>query len=357
MENTAKDIKILYFYHVRMSFVAKDIEFISGRYPVKEFRFNTKDKRSIPINLLKQFVFLVMHIRSANLIICFFAGYHSLLPALIGRIFKRPVMIFLGGADVYRYPSFGYGHFNKFLIGKFTCFSARLADLLLPVDECLMHNVSYYYNKDDLQQGIKYFCPELKTPHKTVHLEYDPDLFFRRNSARPRNSFITVAFGIEGASFVRKGIDMIIDVARLLPDCDFVILGCSQDVIKIPFTSNVSFLPPVPYEKLPEVYSAYRFYLQLSIAEGFPSAICEAMLCECVPIGSKVAAIPYIIGDTGFILDKRNVMDLMDIIQSALSVDDLDSYGRKARERISRLFYPGSRREKIIEIIDGFVIS
>jgi len=286
-------------------------------------------------------------------IVCFFAGYHSLLPALFGRVFRKPLLIFLGGADAYRYPSFNYGHFNKFLISKFTCLSARLADLLIPVDDCLIYSESDYYDKEYARQGIRYFCRNLKTPSQTIRLEYNPDFFYGKSDARDRNAFITAAFGIEGSSFVRKGIDLIIGVAKLLPDCEFTILGCKSDVIKVPFTENVKFIPPVPYEKLAEVYSLHRFYLQLSIAEGFPSAICEAMLCECVPIGSKVAAIPFIVGDTGFILGKRDVLQLKDLIKAAVAREDLPELGTNARKRIMEKFYPGARSEKIYKIIDG----
>ncbi|MCK9398788.1 MAG: glycosyltransferase family 4 protein [Bacteroidales bacterium] len=351
MNKTSKDKKILYFYAVRMSFVARDIEIMKRRYPLTEYYLDTKKKWKIPLRLFHQFIFLLAHIRSAKTIICFFAGYHSLLPALFGRIFSKPVLIFLGGADAYRYPSFNYGHFNKFLIGKFTCLSARLADLLIPVDDSLMYSESDYYDAEYAKQGIRHFCRDLKTPSQTISLEYDPDLFYRKSENVAGNTFITAGFGIEGSSFVRKGIDIIIEVAKLLPDCEFTVLGCSPDVIKVPFTANVKFIPPVPYEKLAGIYSQNRFYLQLSIAEGFPSAICEAMLCECIPIGSKVAAIPLIVGDTGFILEKRDVNQLKGIIEIALAREDLPELGRKARQRISEKFHPGARSEKIYEIL------
>jgi len=354
MNKTNKDKKILYFYPVRMSFVARDIEMMKKRYPLSEYHLDTKKKWKIPLNLLNQFIFLLKNIKSVKILICFFAGYHSLLPALFGRIFRKPVLIFIGGSDAYRYPAFNYGHFNKFFIGKFTCLSARLVDLLIPVDDCLMFSESDYYDQKYARQGIRFFCRNLETPSQTIRLEYDPDLFYRKSERNERNTFITAGFGIEGPSFVRKGIDLIIEVAGLLPECEFTILGCSSEVIKVPFTDNVKFIPPVPYDKLPEIYSRHRFYLQLSIAEGFPSAICEAMLCECVPIGSNVAAIPYIIGNTGFILEKRDVNLLRNLLLNVVNNDELPALGALARQRIMENFYPGSRSRQLYEILDQF---
>ena len=78
------------------------------------------------------------------------------------------------------------------------------------------------------------------------------------------------------------------------------------------------------------------------MSEGFPNALCEAMLCGCIPIGSNVASIPHIIGDKGYILKQKNEILLQNLISNLdnYSITHLD-----VNEQISTNF-PLKRREK-----------
>ena len=114
--------------------------------------------------------------------------------------------------------------------------------------------------------------------------------------------------------------------------------------LKMEIPENVHFIGRVEHKNMRASLARSSFYLQLSMSEGFPNAICEAMLCECVPIGSAVNAIPEIISDTGFILEKRNVEELATLLEKAFE-SDTDTLGLKARERISA-FFPRNRREE-----------
>ena len=105
----------------------------------------------------------------------------------------------------------------------------------------------------------------------------------------------------------------------------------------------------MPYEDLPAYYASHEFYLQLSMWEGFPSAPCEAMLCGCVPIVSSVAALPEIVGDTGFILQKKDLTELEALIQKALD-SDIPARSQKARERIMKR-WPSNERNKLVELV------
>ncbi len=94
---------------------------------------------------------------------------------------------------------------------------------------------------------------------------------------------------------------------------------------------NVFFLGKLTPERLRNYYNKSQFYIQLSIFEGFSVALCEAMLCGCIPIGSSVNVIPEIIGDSGFIFHKKDITELENLIHKVLSVEHKDELGKKGR--------------------------
>jgi glycosyltransferase involved in cell wall biosynthesis len=300
--------------------------------------------------LIRQFFYLLFHWGKFDYHVAFFAGYHSALPALFAKWSGKKSYIFLGGTDCFRYPSFRYGNFTKTWYGAFTCFSASKASLLIPVSHNLVDSESNYYKEDFTKQGIYHWCEDLHTPHQVIPLEYNPSMFHRLDVERKENSFISVAFGIEGTSFVRKGIDKIVMLAKNFPQYHFTIIGTSKEKFPVSVPENLDLIPPVPYEDLPKYYSAHQFYLQLSIAEGFPSAICEAMLCECIPIGSDVAAIPEIMGANGFLVKERIDKVIMQEVEKAVAFSDKNILGKKSRQHIVDHFGPGARIHKLMAL-------
>ena len=116
-------------------------------------------------------------------------------------------------------------------------------------------------------------------------------------------------------------------------------------------SDNVIFLGKLEVEELQIYYKKARFNFQLAVFEGFGLALCEGMLSQCIPIGSSVNAIPHIIGDTGYIVQSKNINELQLIINKALSAGNKNERGKQAQQRIIELFPFEKRKKRLIELI------
>ncbi|MCC6841113.1 MAG: glycosyltransferase family 4 protein [Flavobacteriales bacterium] len=343
--------KLVYCTPVLVSFAANDINLLGERFDVKVFQFKPRRKWHTPLTLLRQLLFLARHLPSSRIAVCQFAGYHSLLPAVLGRLMGKTVLLVLGGTDCVKFPSIRYGNYTRWPLGAITKWSLQLAHHLAPVDEALVESRQAYTSdpRDPQVQGYRGLFPEIRTPCTVIAYGYDPARF-RCDVEKQPMSFITAA-QMNPPNFHRKGIDLIFAMADRFPQCTFTILGNTPTMKYERVPPNVALHNFIPYEELPGFYARHRFYLQLSIWEGFPSAPCEAMLCECVPIASTVAALPEIVGDTGFLLERKDPERLQQLIELALAAD-LEAMGKRARQRIMDKFPPSERR-KFLALVEG----
>jgi len=342
--------RVFYTHSVKTSFVRKDVSLLEENYYVKTFYFNPNNKFLVPFQFIKQFFVAGFLIIKSDIVITQFAGYQSFIPALFAKIYGKPSLIILGGTDCVSFPSIRYGNFFRPGLKQFTAWSLRLATHLSPVHKSLVRS-KYTYTSDDYpEQGYLAFCPKVKAPFTELFYGYDSTQF-RNDQEKIPNSFITVGF-LSPVTYYRKGIDLIIELAKTKPNYSFTIVGGTINdlpIDKVP--DNVKLVNSVSYDELKDLYAKHEFYFQLSICEGFPSAICEAMLCGCIPIGSDVAAIPEIIGETGFVLKHKDDKELLHLIKKATDCDK-DKHSSLARNWIMENF-PLDSRNKLIELVNS----
>ncbi len=340
--------KVLYFYTAESPFVEKDIRIISLQFDVIPFHFNVYQKKQLVLILLRQLVFLIRHIFSAKLIVCQFAGLHALLPVHFAKWWSKRSVIVAGGTDCVSFPSIAYGNFSKPRNASITTSCFKNSSLILPVHQSLVLSDYSYQDKDYPQQGIHYFIPDLKTPIKVVHNGYDSNYWNRGEVEKQEASFFTVLGHLNSRFTLQlKGIDLFIEAAKAFPEARFTILGGAGIQLEDK-PANLHLISNIWGAELVRVFAAQQFYMQLSMSEGFPNALSEAMLCECVPIVSNVGGMPDIVGDCGFILKKKDKNLLLDLINTALHHKSLDQKGTCARQRISKL-YTYENREAGIE--------
>lgn len=353
--NTHKG-KLVYIAPSQTSFVTNDIVMFLKSYHVITNIYNWKKKHLTPLFLFRQFFFLIYHLPQSKAAIASSGGYWTLLPAFLGKIFRTPFFIVLNGSDCAALPQLNYGDLRKPLLKKINGLSYKHAKILLPVSSSLIFTKNTYYTDDKSSyQGIKHFFPSLPTKTRVIPNGFDYTFWSpMRTINKEPNSFLAV---FSPSQFILKGGDIIIETAKAFPEYRFYIAGITNAPEGVDPGDNVSFLGYLEKEKLKEYYSRSQYYFQLSIYEGFGCALCEAMLCKCIPIVSSVNILPEIVGETGFVLQKRRVTDLINLINKAMHENVQKQPGNQARQRIIDQ-YPMERREyEMKEIISGVSIS
>lgn len=346
--------RILYFYVAPSSFVKKDIAILEESFEVEKRLISIRTKWRIPFVLLGQFFFLLFTRKRGVVAVTQFAGFHSLVPALFSRISGLRSVIVLGGTDCVSFPSIGYGNFSRKLLGAFTAASMKWSDLLLPVDETLVHYRYTYQPNDGDAQGYLAHRPHIKTRHQVIYNGYDAAAWTFGDAVREPGSFVTIGAGLSGKYATLKGIDLIVEAARQRPQYTFYIVGgAGLPIENAP--ENLILNGLIPNEQLNAYLHTKESYLQLSLSEGFPNALCEAMLSGCIPVVSAVGAMPKIIGENGFILEHKSIAGLLVLLDElqALSESGKKQLAAAARSRIADHFPEENRKIQLTDAIRG----
>jgi glycosyltransferase involved in cell wall biosynthesis len=344
---------VLFFFPNYSTFVERDGKLMSAKFDVKSFAFNSANKYYIPFSFIRQFFFLCFHIFHTRIIVCQIAAWHSVLPVVFARLFGKPSIIFLAGTDCAYFPSLRYGNFCKPLLARATAFSVRKATCIAPKHQSLIRAPYTYHPSGQPEQGIACFVKNLKTPYVVIPNGFDSNRFKPMQQIRSHNSFITVAAGMGTDNINQlKGVDLILEVAPHLPHCTFTLVGMAPQARIKNLPANVIVLPEQNQEQLCQLYNEHRFYLQLSLSEGFPNAVCEAMLCGCVPVVSNVNALPDIADHAGFVLQQHAVSELRDVISKALAAD-WDALSQKARNHIIANYSMEQRLNKLFDLFEA----
>lgn len=342
------------------SFVRKDYEILRKRFSVRQFHYqSTKNPIGFAIQMTKTLFASLRFATRSDLVFIWFADYHSLFPALIGRLTGKKVVVVTGGFDAVAIPQLSYGVFVRKNF-RYWCAAStyRFANLILPVDSSLESGFNHYAENGGiaLPVGVRQFVPDLKSRIEVLPTGYDPGIWKRDTTVDRKPSVLTVAYVNKEQTFRLKGFDLLIETAQLLPGTVFTLAGMSpemQEKYRNKIPSNVRLLGPVQYHELPALYSSHQVYAQLSLSEGLPNSLCEAMLCECVPVGSQVNGIPTAIGRTGYLLQKHDAKEASQLITCALNSGD--ETGKAARARIMENFPEQNREEKLISLLNEII--
>ena len=344
--------KVTFVYSVLTSFIRNDIEILNNmNVSLSQIRSNPyKDFLYFFINRFKEFFKSIFFIPKSQLVICWFCDYHGLIPLILSKLFKKKFVVIVGGYDAVSYKELKYGVFQKRnLRSKIASFIYNYATEIWVVHKSLKDGCKNSKNLLNIDSGIKTFLKNLNTEIKEVPTGYDFSFWKPKKTTRNKKTILTVANIDNFQTFKRKGLPQFIELARNLNNFKFTIVGLSKKMIlEIEKPKNITLIGKVNSNKLVELYSENFFYYQGSIIEGLPNVLCEAMLCECIPIGNNVFGISDAIGDTGFIFQGFKELNKVKIFLQS----KIDLNGKKARERIKKK-YPLSKRVNTYKILLG----
>lgn len=276
-------------------------------------------------------------------ILCWFGTVYAAVAVLWAKLFRKKTIIILGGMDAVKIPELGYGIWT-------TPWKARLLRLAYPRADALLA-VSPTF-RESLSQLVRYDASNVYVAPTAC----DTTFWYPEGNKEP--IVLTVAhsgFRVNPEEALRrfriKGLDWLFRCAAQMPDIHFILVGYHQtllDQMGIPTPPNIKSLDFLSPEFLRNYYRRARVYCQPSLSEGLPNALCEAMACACVPVGSDAGGIPDAIGDSGFIAPYGKDELLIDALWKAIQSESL---GMIARERIIQRFSPERRLHDLARFI------
>ena len=133
---------ILFVYVNYSSFVKADFEILSTFADVTKYQFKPgKGIIKTGIELFKEFTFLVRKGLKYDAVFIWFGDYHSMLPVLFAKIFRKKSFVVIGGYDVSTLSDFKYGAFTHPVRAFFTRTTFKYASLCFPVADALSEPV------------------------------------------------------------------------------------------------------------------------------------------------------------------------------------------------------------------------
>ncbi|MCX6245484.1 MAG: glycosyltransferase family 4 protein [Bacteroidetes bacterium] len=348
---------ILFIKPANYSFANNDQKILEKHFRVKTFLIGRKNAGFHFIwRIANLVVFILINAPRARVMVTWFADYHAAVMVFLGKIFNCKVVIIAGGQEAVCYPELKKGVYYKKFRAFFVKYALRRAGLILPNHQSLVYHENFYYDPSGKKDGMKHYIPDLKTKIIVLPNGIETDKFFRDPSIpKDPNTILTVGTMNGTNDFINKGFDLFIELASRNPDLNFILIGIKKQFLpwieehhpwkelknlKVIF----SFCP---HEVLFHSYNEAGVFVQASITEGMPNTLCEAMLCECIPVGSNVNGIPDAMGDTGIIVMKRDIAELESAVRKAVKL----SSGPAARKWITGHFSYADREKNLIRIL------
>jgi glycosyltransferase involved in cell wall biosynthesis len=326
--------RILFVHNDLASFVQSDLQLLRERYPVTDLYL--RSKRFNPAALL---VAVAQH----DLVVGWFASWHTFLPLLFAYTLGKPSLLIVGGYDLANMPEIGYGHQRGGLKRWVSRVTIRLATCPTTYS---------YFNQAELKQNIG-------LPFDGIHVLYlgvsDP---FDTGPEYPRAPIVLTVGNVDRSNLFRKGHEPFVRAAALVPEARFILVGAWKDDaidhLRAIATPNVSFPGRVDDATLLAHFRQASVYVQASLHEGFGLSLAEAMLAGCVPVVTHAGALPEVVAGAGIYVESNSPEAIAAGIRTGLGASV--AMRRQAREHILQSFPLAQRGIALYRLIDQLMV-
>ena len=349
-------LRILYIKTTNSSFVQLDQKILETNFETDTFFINRKTRTNYIYSVVKLVIYLIVNVFRYNVYFTRFADYHTAIMVFFGRLFNINSIIVVGGYDVKYIPEFKYGAYSNVVRTKY---SLNNVTYLLPNNSTLILDRNTYSFSNPRTFGIKQFAPNTKAHIQVIHNGYNIKFWTDHsgNNDKKKINVLTVAFVNNLRSYKIKGIDDYIKAAEKLSEFTFTIIGFplkTAQKLGIKLPKNLNLVSKVTQEELKSYYYNSKVFCLLSLTEGMPNVLCEAMLCKCIPVGSNVNSIPEIIDNTGYVINKKNIDEI--VMKIKLALDSDDSFADLAQKRITKNYSLDRRQSEVVALIKSIEI-
>lgn len=320
-------MKIAFVHQKMMSFVKKDLDILTSNHEVE----------NIEINSFLPTVSLYNSVLNSDLVFCWFGKMQAFWAILFAKILNKKTIVVAGGDDVANESAIAYGLYTKWWKKWVPNYVFNNCDFILAVSD---------YNRNEVIKNTGVSSDK-------VSVIYHGFIDEIKENVTKQAQVITVG-RITRETIIKKGLALFVEAAILLEDVKFILIGPCDDgsvnIIKNNAPGNVTFSGGVYGDELNDWYSNSKIYLQASYHESFGCSVAEAMLGGCIPVVSRRAALPEVVGDTGIYIEEQTPEVVAEAIKKALILPD--NYGLKARQRIIEKFPLKKRKEALLKAVD-----
>ncbi len=273
----------------------------------------------------------------ADLVFCWFASLHSLIPSLGASLTRKPLIVVAGGYDAANIPEIGFGHMGhpwKQHVVKSIC---RQASMIVT------HS---HYAAEAIRLNIH--------PRAPVRVVYLGVPMPAGGSGEERDRLALSVGLVRRENLLRKGHEVFVRAAVLVPEARFVLAGRwvddTAEFLREIAPSNVEIRDHLPDQELVSLYRRASVYVQASAHESFGLAVAEAMAYGDVPVVSRRGALPEVVGADGVYVDESSVESVAAGIREALAIPQVRR--DKLASRVREMFPPSGRRDGLLEAVE-----